>query len=82
MNDYSEYTVKISSEPSYYGSECTTDDAGRIVEQIAAMLEAQFPGITTVEHHDGEGSGKTTGPNESVVEEINLWIEKNWTAAL
>ena len=79
---YNAYTVSISTDPTYYGSECTADDAGRIVEQLAAMFAAQFPGITTVEHHDGEGSGKTTGPDESIVEEINLWIEDNWTKAL
>ncbi len=28
--DYSEYSVKISSDPSYYGSDCTQQDADRI----------------------------------------------------
>ena len=81
MNDYSEYTVKISSEPSYYGSECTQQDADRIVESLGNLIRTEFPGIQTEKYADGHGS-KTTGPDESVVEEINLWIEKNWTAAL
>ena len=82
MNNYSEYTVQISSEPSYYGSECTQQDADRIVERLGNLIRTQFPGIQTEKYVDGQGSSKTTGPDESVVEEINLWIEKNWTAAL
>lgn len=82
MNDYSEYTVKISSEPSYYGSECTQQDADRIVESLGNLIRSEFPGIQTEKYVDGQGSGKTTGPDDSVIEEINQWIENNWTAAL
>lgn len=82
MNKYSEYTVKISSEPNYYGSECTQQDADRIVESLGNIIRTEFPGIQTEKYVDGQGSSKTTGPDESVVEEINLWIENNWTAAL
>lgn len=82
MNNYSEYTVKISSEPSYYGSECTQQDANRIVESLSNLIRTEFPGIQTENYVDGQGSSKTTGPDESVVEEINLWIENNWLAAL
>lgn len=82
MNSYSEYTVKISSEPSYYGSECTQQDADRIVESLGNLIRTEFPDIQTEKYVDGHGSSKTTGPDESVVEEINLWIENNWTAAL
>lgn len=82
MNNYSEYTVKISSEPSYYGSECTQQDADRIVESLGGLIRTEFPGIQTEKHVDGQGSSETTGPDGSVIEEINLWIENNWTAAL
>lgn len=82
MNNYSEYTVKISSEPSYYGSECTQQDADRIVESLGSLIRSEFPGIQTEKYVDGQGSSKTNGPDESLVEEINLWIENNWTAAL
>jgi hypothetical protein len=82
MNNYSEYTVKISSEPSYYGNECTQQDAARIAECIGNLIRAEFPGIQTEKYLDGQSSSKTNGPDESVVEEINLWIENNWTAAL
>ena len=82
QTNYSGYTVQISNEPSYYGSECTQDDADRITNNLDQMIQSEFPGIQTEEYEDGDGSSKTTGPDESVVEEINLWIENNWTAAL
>ena len=75
MNNYSEYTVKISSEPSYFGSECTQEDADRIVESLGNLIRIEFPEIQIEKYADGQGSSKTTGPDESVVEEINLWIE-------
>jgi hypothetical protein len=80
--NYSKYTVRISNDPSYYGSECTQDEADRITNNLDQLIQSEFPGIQTEEYEDGQGSSKTTGPDESVVEEINLWIENNWTAAL
>ena len=82
MTKYNEYAVKISSEPSYYGTDCTQQDADRIVESLGNLIRTEFPGIQIEKFVDGQGSSKTTGPDESVVEEINLWIENNWTAAL
>ena len=74
--------VQIPTEPSYYGSDCTQEDADSIAESLSSLIRNQFPGIATEIHVDGRGSGKTTGPNEAVVERINLWIETNWTTAL
>jgi len=31
---------------------------------------------------NGLCSSETTGPDDTVIEDINLWIENNWTAAL
>ena len=80
--DYSDYTVKVSDEPSYYGSECSQDDADAISEKLCEMIERQFPGIQTDLWSDGDGSSKTTGPDEDICEEINEWMSNNWTAAL
>ena len=80
--EYSEYTVFVSDEPSYYGSECTQDDADEISEKLCEMIERQFPGIETDLWSDGNGSSKTTGPDDNVCDEINEWISNNWTAAL
>lgn len=79
---YDNYTVYISSEPSYYGSDCTQEDANRIVKNLGDLIRSEFPGIDINEYRDGGRSSKTTGPDEAVVETINRWIEENWTAAL
>ncbi len=80
--DYSEYTVKNSTEGSFYGSECTQGDANRIANAIGDLIRNEFPGINVEEWQDGNVSSKTTGPEESVMDEINDWIANNWTAAL
>ncbi len=82
ITDYSEYTVKNSTEPSFYGSGCTQEDANRIAEAISNLISSQFPNINVEEWSDGNESSKTTGPDESVIEEIDDWIANNWTAAL
>ena len=80
--DYSEYEVRVIDEPSYYGSECSQEDADAISEKLCEMIERQFPGIQTDLWRDGDGSSKTTGPDDDICEEINDWISNNWTAAL
>jgi hypothetical protein len=78
INNYSEYTVKISPDPSDCG-DCTQEDADRIAASVAELIRSEFPGIETVEN---DLNSKTTGPDEAVIEKINVWIENNWTAAL
>ena len=80
--DYSEYKSVVFDEPSYYGSECTQDDADDIAVKLCEMIECQFPGIETDIWTDGDSSAATTGPNNDVCAEINEWISSNWTAAL
>ena len=77
--NYSEYSVKISSDPSYYGSDCTQQDADRIASSLADLIRSEFPGIDIVEN---DLNSKTTGPDETVIEKINTWIANNWTSAL
>lgn len=80
--DHSEYTVFVSDEPSYYGSECSQEDADAISDKLCEMIQRQFPGIQTDLWSDGDGSSKTSGPDDNVCDEINEWISNNWTAAL
>ena len=80
--DYSEYSIMVIDEPSYYGSECSQEDADAISEKLCEMIESHFPGIQTDVWSDGDKSCATTGPNDDVCEEINDWISNNWTAAL
>lgn len=76
------YTTHVPSEPSYYGSNCTQEDATRIASSLAGIIRGEFPGITVEVHPSTDTCGKTTGPNPEVVDDINRWIEENWTAAL
>ena len=80
--DYSEYTIFVSEEASYYGSECTAADAEDIAMKICAQAEREFPNLVTELWSEGDGSCSTTGPNDDVCEEITRWMQDNWTAAL
>ena len=82
QHDYSEYEVRVSNDPSYYGSECDADDGDRIANAICELIEEQFPGIQTELWNECHCSSATTGPNEDTVNSIDEWIELNWTAAL
>lgn len=82
MKNFSKYTVKISNEPSYYGSECSDEDGQSIAESIAELVKNEFPGIETEIAGEFGESSNTTGLDESVIFEINQWIAENWTAAL
>lgn len=75
--DYSDYSVQVSTDPSYYGSTCTQADADRIAESLSQMIRSEYPGIQITT------SGRpVSGPDSDVVEEIRQWVEANWTAAL
>jgi len=82
VRDYSEYEVRVSNDPSYYGSECDADDGDRIANAICELIEGQFPGIQTELWMDCTSSSSTTGPNQDTVDSIDEWIELNWLAAL
>lgn len=81
LKNYSDYTVKVSKCPLFYGTDVDEDDATRIAKNISELIVSQFPGIN-VEQWDGNVSAKTTGPDDDVVDDINRWIEDNWAAAL
>ena len=82
VRDYSEYEVRVSNDPSYYGSECDADDGDLIANAICELIESHFPGIQTELWMECHSSSSTTGPNEDTVNDIDEWIELNWTAAL
>jgi len=81
--NYKNYTAQIIADPSYYGSECTPQDANQITAELTGMIELAFPGIAVREWTDTiGGSASTLGPDQSVCDEIDQWISENWTAAL
>ena len=82
-NDYSDYTAQLNSDPSYYGSDCSTIDARNITARLTQMIETQFPRIVIREWSEViGGSASTLGPDQTVCAEIDEWIADNWTAAL
>jgi len=80
--DYSEYTIFVSKQASYYGSECTDEQAEDIAMRISSLAKRQFPNIVTEIHREGDGSCSTTGPNDDTCDEITQWMQENSTAVL
>ena len=78
---YQNYSVTVSTDPTYYGSECSHHDAVRIASGIADMIRSEFPGIDVRIGSDIGGRG-VTGPDDAIVRQIENWIAENWTAAL
>ena len=75
--NFGEYSVSISTDPSYYGAACTQDDARMISATLANLIRGEFPGINVTT------SGRpVSGPDNETCEEIRRWIEDNWNAAL
>ncbi len=79
MNDFSEYSIRVGTDASYYGSQCTDADALRIAGDLAKLIEGEFPGIDVT---TGETSKSVTGPDEATCDEIREWVQSHWTAAL
>jgi hypothetical protein len=80
--DYSEYTIYVSDEASYYGSECTDEQAEDIAMRISSLAKRQFPNLVTEIWSEGNGSCSTTGPNDDTCDEITQWMQENSTAVL
>ena len=79
--NYHEYTVAISTDPTYYGSECTAQDAVRIAHALYYLIRDEFPGVTVRTGSEIGGRG-VTGPDDAVIRQIEGWIAENWTTAL
>jgi hypothetical protein len=83
--NYNQYTVKLSNDPSYYGTDCTQQDASRIVESLGSLIRTEFPGIRVEIYSEAmcnERSSSTCGGEVETRDTIDQWIENNWTAAL
>jgi hypothetical protein len=78
---YNEYKITLSSDISSYGHNISQNRTNEINEILSAMISEEFPGIQ-IEISHLDGCGKTTGPDQDVLDEINSWISDNWTAAL
>lgn len=68
--DYTEYTVRISTEPSYYGSECTEADVDRITERLANIIRDEFPGVRVELKKRSEEVASLKAQNAELLEEL------------
>jgi len=80
--DYSEYTIFVSDEASYYGSGCTDEQAKDIAMRISSLAKREFPNLVTEIWSEGDGSCSTTGPNDDTCDEITQWMQENSTSVL
>ena len=81
-NEYSEYTVPLTDDPSAYGPNCTENDAKIYTDWMVKTLEQEFPGINVEVHHQMIGSFSVRGPDSKVCDEITALVRENWTAAM
>lgn len=73
MKSYSDYSVTVSTEPSYYGPECGREEAERLADFLADIIAEEFAGIHV---SISEIGGPVRGPQSDVCEEIRVWIEE------
>lgn len=78
--EFAGYSVCVTQDPVYYGSECTNEDAVRIAGNLSDMIYDKFPGIAVFQ--GGDPKRDVFGPDNEVSEKIAAWIAANWTAAL
>lgn len=77
-------TVQIPTEPSYYGSTCTSEQVDIIATRLESMLRNQFDDhhITFERTPTPSRSGVRCLEDSDLAEEVADWIAENWTAAL
>jgi hypothetical protein len=80
-NTFGEYKITLSSDISSYGDNVDQERTNEINEILSVMISREFPEIQ-VEITNMYNMGKTTGPDQDTIDEINSWIGDNWTAAL
>ena len=71
--NYSEYTVTVKTDCSYWGDDSDRDSALKLARDHGSKIEAALPGIN-VRYCDMIGHGNadnTTGPDDSVCEYID-----------
>lgn len=80
---YSEYTVIVPVDASYWGSNVTASHAEKIADRVSSLIQEKFPEIA-INHTNmiGVGESGITGPDSDTRDMIRDWIDHNWTAAL
>ena len=78
-------TVQLPTEPSYWGSEATESDVERILSNLESMIAREFfssPYNISFERTATPSGSGIHGDCEAACDDVRLFIEENWTAAL
>jgi len=85
MNKDTNITVQLPTEPSYWGSEATESDVERILSNLESMISREFAdspyNISFERTASPTGSG-IHGDCEAACDDVRVFIEENWIAAL
>lgn len=85
MNKDTNITVQLPTEPSYWGSDVTESDAARICDNLELMISREFSdspyNISFERTASPTGSG-IHGDCEAACDDVRVFIEENWIAAL
>ena len=76
--DFSAVTYSISTNPEYWGNDCSDMDAIRSARIVADEIRKKFPDVSIRFVYDTMPfNDRSTGPWE-LVEDIDDYLEKNW----
>jgi hypothetical protein len=76
--------IQLPTEPSYWGSDATEEDAKKFVDNLEIMIHNKFGELIDIEFEKtptpvGNGIFCT---DDNLEEEIFDWVQNNWTSAL
>jgi len=85
MSKDTNITVQLPTEPSYWGSDVTESDVERILRNLESMISREFSdspyNISFERTASPTGSG-IHGDCEAACDDVRVFIEENWIAAL
>jgi hypothetical protein len=85
MSKDTNITVQLPTEISYWGSEATAADVDRILSNLESMISREFsdsPYKITFERTENPTGSGIHGDCEAACDDVCLFIQENWTAAL
>lgn len=83
MKTFYAYSAHVPTDPEFYGTDCTPETAQNIAQNLRYLIQAKFPGIDVRQcrRQDDRHRGRTCGPDESTLDDIDRWIATHWTDA-
>jgi hypothetical protein len=85
MNKDTNITVQLPTEISYWGSSTSESCVDRILSNLESMISREFsdsPYNIRFERTENPIGSGIHGDCEAACDDVRLFIEENWTAAL